>query len=300
MGCWNHTCFLSNLSITCGEEMALMTLIQTEPEMGAYGAVEHYYPAPVMIYGEYDDYGGMEKCYGSEIDYLLKEFVDNHTLNDNISVEEFTRIGDQGGLYFSDVNVFHQKLKGNKNAGIPVQHIAIKLCVLNQLLDQYHFIDYQIKDSKDKYVPINYEFLCDLIPTYIKKLKKHVEKNENNDPIFNRLNWEPVPPIMWNDSDILGKLLQNFINDVGRDFYRDSFKNHLHTLVKNNNDEGLINILKEFCKYSIIGSYMSYSRRVFIRPQCSSQETNPIAQKLMAEITLDVIEQEKEKFSEDV
>ncbi len=143
MGCWNHTCFLSNLAITHGEEMALMTLIQTKPEMGACRPTEYYYPAPVMIYGKYDDYGGMENCHGSEIEYLLQEFIDNHTLEEGTSAEVFTTTGDSGDLYFSDINTFTKKLKGEKNAGIPVQHVAIKMSVLNRFLDQYYFTNYQ-------------------------------------------------------------------------------------------------------------------------------------------------------------
>ncbi len=117
MGCWNHTCFLSNLSISAGEEMALMTLIQTRPGMGSCRPTEHYYAAPVMIYGKYDDYGGMENCHGTEIEYLMQEFIDSHTLEEGMSVEDFTREGDAGGLYFADVNTFHQKLKTGKNTG---------------------------------------------------------------------------------------------------------------------------------------------------------------------------------------
>jgi len=97
MGCWNHTCFLSNLSISAGTDIALMTLIQTEPGMGSCRPTEHYYPAPVMIYGEYDDYGGMENCYGGETEYLLKEFVDCGAIKDNTDAAEYSRLGDQGG-----------------------------------------------------------------------------------------------------------------------------------------------------------------------------------------------------------
>lgn len=320
MGCWNHTCFLSNLSIGCGEEMALMTLIRTSLEMGAYAAVEHYYPAPVMIYGKYDDYGGMENCHGSEINYLLSEFVDNHTLEDTVDIEEFTRLGDQGSLYFSDINTFHDKLKGNKNAGIPVQHVVIKLRVLERFLEQYYFTDYHIlKDpeqeiNKDNYVPINYEYLCNSIPAYIEKLKTYYAENSRlavntkkvgqSVSLFSNLIFNPVPEINRDNPNIMGQWLHFFAKDVGVDFFKKSYTDRIQALAEANKDEELTSCLQEFCKYIMIYSYMNFSRRVYIRPQCSSQETDPIAHKLMAEITLAEIEQqridwEKEDFPND-
>ncbi len=289
-----------------------MTLIKTRPEMGSCAPTEHYYPAPVMIYGKYDDYGGMENCHGSEIDYLLKEFIDNYTLEEGTSAETFTRTGDSGGLYFADINTFTKKLKGKKDAGIPVQHAAIKMSVLNRFLDQYYFTNYHIlknpdpekKFDQDNYVPINYEFLCNLIPAYIIKLKEHIHYDED-DPGLRRIIWEPVPNPDWEDPDILGRWIHSFTKDVVQDYYRGSFTDRLQELARNNKDEELTSCLQEFCKYMLIYSYMNFARRVYIRPQCSSQETDPIAHVLMANITLDVVEQqriewEKEDYPEDM
>jgi len=300
MGSWNHTCFLSNLSIGAGTDMALMTLVQTKDEMGSCRPTEYYYPAPVMIYGEYDDYGGMENCYGSEIGYLLKEFVDGNTLDENADAEKFSRLGDQGSLHFVDKNAFHQKLKGNANAKVRVQQVAINLRILNRLLDEYYFTDYHIlKDptktpsSPNNYVPINYKFLCDSIPAYIARLKNHL--GEDNSMII----WEPIPDPDWKDPDILGKWLHSFSKDVGYDFFRKSYIDRLQILARNDEDEELTSCLQEFCKYMMIYSYMNYSRRVYIRPQCSSQEIDPIAHKIMAEITLAEIEQQRKEWEEE-
>ena len=250
--------------------MALMTLVQTRPEMGACRPTEYYYPAPVMIYGKYDDYGGMENCYGTEIEYLLQEFIDNHTLEEDTSVEVFTTTGDSGGLYFADLNTFHKKLKGEKNAGIPVQHVAIKMSVLNRFLDKYYFTDYHIlKDTsidaddekrfeQDNYVPINYKFLRDAIPAYIAKLKEHIKYDED-DPALRRMILDPVPAPNWDDPDILGRWIHSFTRDVAQDFYRSSFIDRLQTLARNNEDEELTSCLQEFCKYMLIYSYINYS-----------------------------------------
>ena len=37
-----------------GTDMALMTLVKTDDGMGSCRPTENYYPAPVMLYGEYE------------------------------------------------------------------------------------------------------------------------------------------------------------------------------------------------------------------------------------------------------
>lgn len=318
MGSWNHTCFLSNLSVGAGTDVALMTLIQTEPQMGSCRPTEHYYyPAPVMIYGEYDDYGGVENCHGSEINYLLSEFVDNQTIKDDVDIEKFTRLGDQGGLHFVHRNVgsFHNTLKGEDNPKICVQQVVINMNILGRFLDQYYFTDYNIlKDpekgcSQDNYIPINYEFVCDLIPGYIQELKEYyakdaagvaeAKKHGMKTAHISNLHFDPVPNLEWNDNNVLGRWLHSFATDVGTEFFKRSYVTRIQALAEANKDEELTSCLQEFCKYMMIYSYMNYARRVYIRPQCSSQENDPIAHKLMAEITLAEIERQRIEWEEE-
>jgi len=300
-----------------GTDMALMTLVQTDPAMGSCRPTENYYPAPVMLYGEYDDYGGMENCYGSEIDYVLKEFVDNGTLDEKVDVEEFSRLGDQGSLHFvhRTKHTFHQSLKGEENPKVAVRHVAVNLRILERLLKEYYFTDYHVlKDpekgvSQDNYIPINYEYLCNLIPDYIKVLKKYyaddaagvaeAEKAGVNIAHISKLHFDPVPDLDWKDPNILGRWLHSFSKDVGVDFFKRSYLKRIQDLAEANNDEELTNCLQEFCKYSMIYSYMNFARRVYIRPQCSSQENDPIAQRTMAEITLAEIEQQRQEWEEE-
>jgi len=278
-----------------------MTLIESERGYFSLQPTEHYYPAPVMIYGTYDDYGGMENCHGTETEFLLKEFIDKHLLDEDIDAHEYSRKGDAGGLYFTNPHTFNKALKGDKDPHIPVRHVVIKMSVLNRFLERYHFTDYHIKDDKDNYIPINYEYLCNLIPDYIEKLKLH--RKAGVDDKF-MLSMDPIPNPEWKDPDVLGKAISHFVKELGTDFYRQSSLKRLIALAEADDDEALTNFIKEFCKYFLIYSYMNYARRVYIRPVCSSQETDPKAQKLMAEITLEMVEHqriewEREDFPDD-
>jgi hypothetical protein len=132
------------------------------------------------------------------------------------------------------------------------------------------------------------------------KLRKHIKYDEDSDdPALHRIVWEPVPNLEWKDPDILGRWIYSFTKDTTQEFYRTSFIDRIQELARENKDEELTNCLQEFCKYMMIYSYMNYSRRVYIRPQCSSQETDPIAHKLMAEITLAEIEQQRLDWEEE-
>ena len=64
MGCWNATCNISNLPILAGEKIVLIPLIKTKKETtfnNCYPS-DNFTPLGFPIYGEYDEYGGIENA----------------------------------------------------------------------------------------------------------------------------------------------------------------------------------------------------------------------------------------------
>ena len=67
MGCWNGTCFISHLPIFPGDKVALIPIMQNPYEYKEFGGggvcySTHYArPMTIPIFGEYNDYGGLEK-----------------------------------------------------------------------------------------------------------------------------------------------------------------------------------------------------------------------------------------------
>jgi len=75
MGCWNHTCAVSNLHITAGEEVVVFLLLKnhnTDDGSFCYGNAL-YDVMPLPFYGKYDDYGGVEECHGFGLPIILEE-----------------------------------------------------------------------------------------------------------------------------------------------------------------------------------------------------------------------------------
>jgi len=75
MGCWNHTCAVSNLHITAGQDVVVFLLVKnhkTDDTSFCYGNAL-YNPVPLPFYGKYDDYGGVEDCHGFGLPIILDE-----------------------------------------------------------------------------------------------------------------------------------------------------------------------------------------------------------------------------------
>ena len=68
MGCWNATCNISNMPIFAGDKVALIPLVKPR-EKAVYNCcypTDNFVPFAFPIFGEYDEYGGIENAYTSE------------------------------------------------------------------------------------------------------------------------------------------------------------------------------------------------------------------------------------------
>ena len=72
MGCWNHTCAISNLHISAGQRVAVFLIAQNRDTDSYCYTNSMYDPCPVPFYGNYDDYGGVEDCEGYGLPILLE------------------------------------------------------------------------------------------------------------------------------------------------------------------------------------------------------------------------------------
>jgi len=76
MGCFNVACSISNISINCGTRIAFIPLEKVKYQNGPKGNISMIYtnciycPVTLPIFGEYDDYGGIEdivRCKNVEV-----------------------------------------------------------------------------------------------------------------------------------------------------------------------------------------------------------------------------------------
>lgn len=78
MGCWSVYCGISQIAITAGDDMVLLPLKKSE----GYDTYLPYLPATLPIFGEYDDYGGIENIVKDGNTALIEEHF-------GVSIEDF-------------------------------------------------------------------------------------------------------------------------------------------------------------------------------------------------------------------
>ena len=77
MGSWSVCCGISNIAITSGKKCVLLPLKES---IGS--ETRNWQPATLPIFGEYNDYGGMEEIEKDDNTALIEEHL-------GISIEEF-------------------------------------------------------------------------------------------------------------------------------------------------------------------------------------------------------------------
>jgi hypothetical protein len=73
MGSWNGTCAISNLHITLGTDVVVFMLLKSRDGTSLCHSNAFYDVCPIPFYGKYDDYGGVEDCFGFGLNIVLEE-----------------------------------------------------------------------------------------------------------------------------------------------------------------------------------------------------------------------------------
>lgn len=101
MGSWSVYCGISNITITAGTECALIPLKKNDNMEGYLP----YLPATLPIFGEYDDYGGIENIIEDDNTKLIEEHF-------GITISEFCQFLVDGKFTYDreEVNEIFQKV----------------------------------------------------------------------------------------------------------------------------------------------------------------------------------------------
>jgi len=103
MGCWNHTCAVTNLPIHWEEEVEVILLRSSSfgRDDTSYCHPDTYWtPMPLTFSGTYNDYGSVENCHGPALDIIMDTLCKNlqemeadedrhHRHRDAITKEDF-------------------------------------------------------------------------------------------------------------------------------------------------------------------------------------------------------------------
>lgn len=149
MGCWNHTCALTNLPIFCGDQVYVLLLEETPSSLGqdfCYPTT-YFSPYPFWFQGDYNDYGGVENCRGPFLNRIIDHVKSNlvefdlgenecHDIpvkKEDFNVEVLFDADHESRLYVRPRIRFSQMKQDN----LRLKHIVISHDVMERFLDKY-------------------------------------------------------------------------------------------------------------------------------------------------------------------
>lgn len=302
MGCWNHTCSLTNLPIRANEDVYVMILQESEYKVNTWCyPYKMWMPLPFIFTGKYDDYGAVEDCDGDSIKPLIKhiveylvelpqgknEFHDIPVTKTGFDVYKLFEADLEDRLFVKPRVVFNQ---GDKNKVYRLKHIVYKKHALDMLLKEFNFETW----SGTK---VSYDFVKDSLFEAVRKNQLlnsgfSLRYHGDNGYVSRMLDGHTekygsiVSPEYWYDALQLPCLLDyNFtpeelagIRTGG--IIPDSLKCKL-------SDEQLEYVCSQFAMNHMLEAYMTYSRKSWTVPSGSgSQSDSDYAQKLTANIIL--------------
>ena len=165
MGCWNGTCMISNLPIICGEKVVIIPLIEKQQELiksnfdlnGCCYSTDELQPIMIPFYGEYNDYGSIERI-GTSDEVLFKEFYDLYKFNikddykyEN-TAESFFECVERGLVSINGRKVRFVFIKKNIYEEI-IKHIDIEAAIWRSSIDEA-LINFVRRETYSPYISI--------------------------------------------------------------------------------------------------------------------------------------------------
>ena len=303
MGCWNETCLISNLPVTHGDEVA-MTVITKNEDGEWYKPNSLFYISPIMFYGEYNDYGSGEECYGLGLDFTKDEYHNyKTTLDKDLPPDELVEKIAREDLKFHNVKSFKASLMGYEDSDRCGRLGFIRKDVLDRIMEDYTWEQtfYQkTEDGSYIYETINYQYFLDCIPNTIKTCKAFYKKQAELYASMPSLAMSmPLPDSDMEDTDMLLKWLFAHDKESSNHPFHKSITNKVKELAEANKDEELTEFLAEFSKYSILYKFMMESRKVFTPQPNTSQECDTDAQQYFAKMVIDIALKHDSKYDDD-
>lgn len=184
MGCWNATCNVSNLPIFAGEKVVVIPLVRVMEHASACNCcypTDNFVPFAFPIFGEYNDYGGIENATTLEENkkHLEKlEFVYENSDKEYVSFKKYDTLDD----FINNIICCHEgaRMKLDGISSLHPEGLAdINFMMIHQDLytmmvnEMFQRIPY---DKKESYGNLLF-----------KKFKRIMDKHRENCATFNKM-----------------------------------------------------------------------------------------------------------------
>ena len=195
MGCWNHTCAITNLPILRKEEVEVIFFKGMELEVNESACYRYIFftPIPFTFSGVYDEYGRAEDCEGAALDIIIEGLretlceipVDEESRHDDpvtkedFNVETLFQYDHEGRLYIENP----LRIYPESPAHCRIRHIVVRKDVYEGIVTQTRISrwwddeDYTTLDTLDVDVFTNEVDEFNALETDdIKKMLRRIDK----------------------------------------------------------------------------------------------------------------------------
>ncbi len=336
MGSWNGTCAISNLHILSGQRVAIFMLTRNaRPDNYCYNNT-FYNPVLLPFYGEYDDYGSAENCYGSGMPIILdaiksklteleqgpNEYHDPEAKSETFDISTLFNLDHEDRLYIKgDIDIpwlkswtksrlekgddvpaatFASEVLEKIKLGTRCTHILIHGDIFDDIINKWQQTDYRSDNTKRggyRYLKYKFADVVASIPEYLSVLR---EKTKKLDIPGLRLRSAVLSMrgglFPYDTTNLAGKWLQPDSSD--RNGLID-----LHELIveasEHLDDEEMTELLTDLLKGRWINAFMAFSRKPWLKQIGSgsqNQEHDPY--RLLIRSMAGVLKKEKEEWDE--
>lgn len=301
MGCWNGTCGITQMPIVAGERVALIFLLENKySDHGGSGfcySNNQYSPITMPIFGEYNDYGAIDK-----IDKKNRDIVFNHliTLIDNktlIIKDDDNDVTEKPKDYEELFDILHNcRLRandGNGAVGFMIIHENVYKALVDEMGDRSIYKQYWNYKTKLKMAAEQHLIESDKKAQEIEQLKHTIEELEAaGENVFF------LKKSLYN-SEFEFAMEDNYKNTFTAQFsgYRKSMIKYYIVLLRKTKNKVLMETLVDF---ALFYDAMEFGRKMWI-PQCGagSQSQDYGIHQTIAKCINEQIEKVKKEYQED-
>jgi len=289
MGCWNHTCAITNLPIYAGEKVEVILLkSRIGQDRSSFCHPDAYHlPIPFTFSGKYDDYGSVEMCEGVALEPIIEslqkhllemevgenEYHDIAAIKDEFDIDKLFELDHEGRLF-----IINQKMMHDMRDGIRVKHIVVRKEVYDGIIADMTFDRWDREKSEIYY--IGYDDLVKEYEQFTKDIDDILALDFDD---FKRRYWRMDGKI--GETFIGGLIAYRGQGSLGMDYPI----NVVETLfdMRDNGNEDYDAMLDNAVRLSMLSCFMNGARKSWVVPSgVGSQDDNTSYQELCANLTL--------------
>lgn len=313
MGCWNHTCAISNLPVMHHDEVYVILLVaerDDDPCKNNCYPTAYWRPYPAYFTGKYDDYGAVEECTGPMLNTIIEavrkdlieveqgenEYHDIPVKKADFNLELLFEANHENRLFVKAWDAAWEARDG-RPIKRRMEHIVIRKAVFEKILSEFKIELYNYT-TKERGIYGAEQLKADGIKTFTEKLNKIKEletRKEAGEDVKLELNRLIFMAELSLDRSPFGNAFEELFR-----FVPNAAQDIKYEIMENRDESKIADYVEQIANLYWLGVFMGRNRRVWT-PTCGagSQDMETDTHRLLAQITLDEAHKIEKMYDEE-